>query len=121
MSSLNISKLRQRLINYKTSLATEDNTKFIEDAITLCNLFEALEQSCRYHDVGMVPQLQLHRTIEHFKGLYFPTYVSRTIGVKVKVRLDEGLARVYQIKNAIETFTKDKFSDVEEVSYDKDC
>ena len=81
-------------------------------------MFEAMEASCKNHDVGMVVQLQLHRIIEHFKDLYFPTHVIKTIKVNVKVRVDEGLARVYQIKNAIEQYTKSHYNDVEEVTYE---
>ena len=112
MSNFNVSKLRQQLIDYKVSLMFAEEP-VLNKVITFCNMFEAIEQSCSHPEM-MMPQLQLHRTVEHFKELYFPSLVTRTIKIRVEVPIIEGMARVEQIKN----YTKKKlkiFNDVKEV------
>lgn len=84
MSSFNVSKLRQKLINFQTGVAPDDSINFINDAITLCNMFESIDEGCRYYDIGEVTKLQLNRIIEHAKEMYFPAHEAKTIMVKAK-------------------------------------
>jgi len=95
MSSFKVNDLKMKLLLYKVG---DRDIDFMNDAIKLCNMFESLDQSCRYYDVGMVPQLQLHRIIEQVKDNYFPTRVNKIIAVKA----ERSAGRIQSIIDTIE-------------------
>jgi hypothetical protein len=99
---IDVEKVIRDLKNFSHSMGYVPT--HIRDAIKIIKMWQAITRdSCEF---------ELIKCIEEE---FFPTYIHKSIVVKVKIRAQEGLARITQIKNCVETYVEKNFNDIEEV------